>query len=75
MMSGKGCHGAKIGMWLLVIGGLNWGIIGVADYNVLEVVLGSIPWLLQLVYILVGVSAVLLAVGCPCKACKSGKKK
>lgn len=42
---------------LLIIGGLNWGLVGVANLNVVEMIFGSIPILLTLVYVLVGLSA------------------
>ena len=45
---------------LLVIGGLNWGIFGATNMhtNVVHSVLGGLPWLEMLVYILVGVAAI-----------------
>ena len=49
---------------LLVIGGLNWGLIGLGElagtmggWNVVDMLLGSWPVLEQLVYALVGLSA------------------
>jgi uncharacterized membrane protein YuzA (DUF378 family) len=56
---------------LLVIGGLNWGLVGIFDYNLVNSVLGSWPWLENLIYILVGLSAVIEAVKhkSNCKAC------
>ena len=41
---------------LLVVGALNWGLVGLANINVVELILGSIPILLRLVYVLVGVA-------------------
>lgn len=47
---------------LAVIGALNWGLIGLFNYNLVNALLGSLPGLEKLVYIAVGVSgAVLLA--------------
>jgi len=47
-----------IAMLLLIIGGLNWGLMGLnMEWNVVWMVLGSMPWLVNLVYILVGLSA------------------
>ena len=43
---------------LLVVGALNWGLVGLADINVVKLVLGSIPLLERLVYILVGVAGI-----------------
>lgn len=43
---------------LLIVGGLNWGLVGLFDFNLVDAVLGSWAWLERLVYILVGLSAV-----------------
>ena len=51
----KGLHMAAY--MLLWVGGLNWGLIGLFDYNLVESLLGSWPGLVMLVYILVGLSA------------------
>lgn len=40
---------------LLVAGGLNWGVIGVFNYNVVQAVAGSWSWL---IYVLVGIAAI-----------------
>lgn len=42
---------------LLIIGGLNWGLVGIADWNLVEVLFGAWPALVSLIYILVGLSA------------------
>jgi hypothetical protein len=44
--------------WLLVIGGLNWGLVGLFDYNLVSGLFGSWPMVERIVYILVGLSAV-----------------
>ena len=44
---------------LIIIGGLNWLLGGLFDYNLVNAVLGSVSWLEKLVYILVGLSAIL----------------
>ena len=46
---------------LLLIGGLNWGLVGLFGLNLVNSVVGSWPMLEKLVYILVGVSAVYVA--------------
>ncbi len=43
---------------LLWIGGINWGLVGLLDLNLVTTVFGSWPMLVQIVYILVGLSAV-----------------
>lgn len=69
----KGLH--IVAFILLVIGGLNWGLVGInADWNVVQLILGSFPWLESLVYILVGLSALYLIFTHKkdCKGCGSG---
>ena len=62
-----------IAFLLLVVGGLNWGLVGAFNFNLVDTLLGSMPWLESLVYILVGLSAILVAVTHKgtCSACKS----
>lgn len=57
---------------LTIVGALNWGLIGLADYNLVSMLLGSYPSVERIVYILVGVSAVYLAAthAKDCKTCK-----
>ncbi len=43
---------------LLAVGGVNWGFVGLMNLNLVETVLGSMPEVVKIVYILVGVSAV-----------------
>jgi len=45
---------------LLVVGGVNWGLIGLLNLNLVEMLLGM-GMLSKVVYILVGVSAVYVA--------------
>lgn len=42
---------------LLLIGGLNWGLVGIFEYNLVEALLGSWPKVVRSVYGLVGVAA------------------
>ncbi len=48
-----------IALVLLVIGGLNWGLMGLGMDNVVEMIFGMT--LSRLIYILVGLSAVYVA--------------
>jgi uncharacterized membrane protein YuzA (DUF378 family) len=43
---------------LVLIGALNWGLVGAFHFNLVNKILGSISWLETLVYILVGVAAI-----------------
>ena len=45
---------------LVIVGALNWGLVGLLDLNVVNMVLGSIAGLEKIVYILVGLSGVLM---------------
>ena len=64
---------------LLVIGGLNWLLVGLggfmgANWNVVAMILGSWPQVEWLVYVLVGLSAVYEVVThkTNCRKCSSG---
>lgn len=46
---------------LVLTGALNWGLIAAFDFNLVSVLLGSLPVIEKWVYILVGASAVYLA--------------
>ena len=56
---------------LLVVGGLNWGLVGLFNYNLVEMLLGSMPSVVMIVYVLVGLSAVYIGVThkTDCKIC------
>ncbi|MDO8623739.1 MAG: DUF378 domain-containing protein [bacterium] len=58
---------------LLVVGGLNWGLVGIADYNLVESLLGAWPAVVSVVYVLVGLSAIveLVTHKKECKACSA----
>ncbi|MFH0873879.1 MAG: DUF378 domain-containing protein [Candidatus Komeilibacteria bacterium] len=51
---------AMIAWILLIIGGLNWLLIGIFDWNIVDILFGSWMWLVKLIYILVGLSALYL---------------
>lgn len=43
---------------LIIIGALNWGLLGIFDFNLVEAILGGFPTFVRIVYTLVGFSAV-----------------
>lgn len=63
---------------LVVIGALNWGLVGIGSFagmnlNVVNLLLGSWPAVENVVYILVGIAGVMkiFANKCPCNgSCK-----
>lgn len=59
-MDKKSLH--MVSFLLTVVGALNWGLVGLLNLNLVTVLFGAWPTLVNLVYILVGVSAVYLLV-------------
>ena len=47
-----------IALILLIVGGLNWLLVGAFKFDLVQSILGSIPLLRDIVYILVGLSAI-----------------
>lgn len=45
---------------LTIIGGLNWGLIGAFDFNLVAAIFGEQTAISRIVYILVGLSAIYL---------------
>lgn len=58
---------------LVVVGAVNWGLVGLLNLNLVEALFGSIGGLTKLVYVLVGVSGVYLGSThmSDCKVCSS----
>lgn len=47
---------------LVIVGAINWGLVGLFNLNLVNAILGSIAGLEKIVYILVGLSGVLMLV-------------
>ncbi|HLB60157.1 MAG TPA: DUF378 domain-containing protein [Patescibacteria group bacterium] len=45
---------------LAMIGAVNWGLIGLFDFNLVTRIFGGYPSFVSLIYLLVGVSAIYL---------------
>ncbi len=43
---------------ILVIGGINWGLLGLFNFNLVGMLFGATSFLTKIIYILVGVSAI-----------------
>ena len=41
---------------ILIIGGLNWGLIGFFDFNLISMIFGEMTALTRLIYCLIGLS-------------------
>ncbi len=74
---GGRCTTSWIARILVIVGGINWGIVGVGmlmdkEWNVVNMLLGTLPTVEAIVYILVGAAAVMSIFHCKCKTCMSG---
>lgn len=54
---------AQIARILVIIGGINWGLVGLgmlmgSNWNLVNLIFGSIPVLEAIIYVLVGLAAV-----------------
>ena len=59
-----------IAMILLIVGGLNWGLVGLADFDLVATLFGEGSTLSRLVYVLVGLAALF----CLYTATKMGRR-
>ena len=62
---------------LLFVGGLNWGLVGLFNFNLVMTLFSSWPAVESLIYILVGVATVYIIVThkTDCKVCSMKGKK
>ena len=70
-MSGQNNNICQAAWILILVGAFNWGLVGLGhfagfDGNLVNVLLGSMPTLENIIYLLVGLSAI-------CKAANFGK--
>ena len=77
MIDKKCCSVGKLAGLLLIIGGLNWGLIGAgkfagSDWNVVMALLGTWPTIMWVVYILIGLAAVWSIFACASGKCCGG---
>lgn len=49
-----------IALVLVIIGAVNWGLVGVANLDLVNAIFGSVSWLATTVYILVGLAGLYL---------------
>lgn len=61
MAKGNGLSEKSMGSWatwLLVVGALNWGLVGLLNVNLVNWLFGSWPMVERVVYVLVGLAGV-----------------
>jgi len=58
---------------LVVVGAINWGLVGAINVNLVDMLLGAGTLAAKIVYILVGLSGVMMLINmgkCSCTSCK-----
>lgn len=78
-MNKKGsCTMYMIAKILLIIGGINWGLVGLGmllgseSWNVVNMIFSFSSEVEAIVYLLVGISGVVYIFGCNCEKCAEG---
>ncbi|MBR3132738.1 MAG: DUF378 domain-containing protein [Clostridia bacterium] len=46
----------KIALLLIIIGAINWGLIGLFEFNLVDTIFGEMSLLSRIIYTLVGIS-------------------
>lgn len=59
----------KVATVLVLVGALNWGLVGAFGFNLVNALLSSMPTAERVVYVLVGLAAVAALLSCKCKKC------
>lgn len=49
-----------IALTISIIGALNWGLVGLFNFNLVSFLFGSMSWISRIVYILVGICGLYL---------------
>ena len=74
--SGKCCSVHGVAYVLVLVGAVNWGLVGIQGFvggmnlNVVNLLLGTWPVVENAVYVLVGLSAVAMLFQSKCAQCK-----
>lgn len=66
----KMCIGHTAAYWLMWVGAVNWGLVGAFDFNLVNTILGGVPTVERIVYVVVGLSALFMLAKGMCKGCK-----
>ncbi len=46
----------KIALLLIIIGAINWGLVGLFNFNLVDTIFGTATLISRIIYILVGIS-------------------
>jgi len=79
MFQHKCCGFTKIAGALVIIGAINWGLVGLGKFvgsnlNVVNIVFGKSAVFESIIYLLVGLAGLSLVIGCKCKECCKTEK-
>ncbi len=58
----------QIAYVILIAGGLNWGLFGLIEINIIDMAFASIPMFARIFYVFVGISAIYILV-CRLRLC------
>jgi uncharacterized membrane protein YuzA (DUF378 family) len=45
---------------IVFIGAINWGLVGLFNFNLVTFLFGTIPWLVTTVYVIVGICGLVM---------------
>lgn len=70
-----GCTVSIIIKVLVIVGGINWGLVGIGmlsgvSINLVNMLFGTVPSLEAIIYLIVGIAAFASIFGCKCSKCK-----
>lgn len=46
----------KMALFLIIIGAINWGLVGLFNFNLVDTIFGTATLVSRIIYILVGIS-------------------
>ena len=73
-MNKSGCIVCKIIGALVIIGALNWGLVGALQLNLVDQIFGFGSGLSRVIYVLVGLAGIVKLISCFKECPCSGKK-
>lgn len=63
------------GFLLLLVAGLNWGLVGLFDFNMINSIFGKVPLLERIIYVVMGLSAIVIILEVVHRVSISGHQK
>lgn len=55
----KGIMLSKIAMCLVIVGGINWGLVGLFNFNLVAFIFGGGSMIARAIYIIIGICSIL----------------